>query len=215
MKNKLHDYRKLYQKHRLLEEEVPGEPFSLFDAWIKQADETSNGEEINTMTLATIGSDGFPKSRIVLLKEYDAEGFVFFTNYQSQKGNALDKHPKTCLSFFWPALERQVIIKGVARKTSDEDSDAYFSSRPRESQLGAWASEQSAEIPSRDYLENRLKDLEKEFKDKEVPRPAHWGGIKVYPEQIEFWQGRPSRLHDRIIYSKDDNMNWNKTRLAP
>lgn len=215
MKNKLHDYRKLYQKHQLLEEEIPQDPFELFHGWIRQAETDKEVEEVNTMTVSTIGTDGFPRSRVVLLKEYDKEGFVFYTNYESEKGRSLEADPKICLSFFWPASERQVIIKGTARKTSDEDSDAYFRSRPRESQLGAWASRQSSEIPSREFLERRLEDLEHEYKDKEVPRPERWGGYKVYPVDIEFWQGRPSRLHDRICYSKEGKDNWKLKRLAP
>ena len=215
MKNKLHDYRKLYQKHQLLEEEIPQDPLELFHGWIRQAETDKEVEEVNTMTVSTIGTDGFPRSRVVLLKEYDKEGFVFYTNYESEKGRSLEADPKICLSFFWPASERQVIIKGTARKTSDEDSDAYFRSRPRESQLGAWASRQSSEIPSREFLERRLEDLEHEYKDKEVPRPERWGGYKVYPVDIEFWQGRPSRLHDRICYSKEGKDNWKIKRLAP
>lgn len=215
MKNKLHDYRKLYQKHQLLEDQIPQDPFELFHGWLKQAEESREVEEINTMTVSTVGLDGYPKSRVVLLKEYDAEGFVFYTNYESEKGRSLEADPKICLSFFYPASERQVIIKGTVRKTSDEDSDAYFRSRPKESRLGAWASPQSSEIPSREFLEKRLQELEQEYRDKEVPRPPHWGGYKVYPVEFEFWQGRPSRLHDRICYSKDGNDNWEINRLAP
>ncbi|MDX1602601.1 MAG: pyridoxamine 5'-phosphate oxidase [Salinimicrobium sediminis] len=214
MKNKLHDYRKLYQKHELLEEEIPQDPFDLFHTWLKAVEESREVEEINTMNLSTIGLDGFPKTRVVLLKEYDREGFVFYTNYESEKAQAIAKDPRVCLSFFWPDSERQVLIKGVAQKTSEEESVDYFRSRPRGSQLGAWASAQSSIIPSREYLEEKMRSLEKEFEGKEIPKPVYWGGYKVIPSQFEFWQGRPSRLHDRIYYSKEDS-GWKMDRLAP
>lgn len=215
MKNKLHDYRKLYEKHQLLEEELPMSPFELFHYWVQETETNKEVEEINTMTLSTIGLDGFPKSRVVLLKEYDKEGFVFFTNYLSEKGRSIAKNPKVCLSFFWPSSERQVIVKGIARKVSEEESEAYFHSRPQGSQLGAWASEQSSVIPSREFLKKKLRILEEQYKDKEIPKPPHWGGYKVFPGEFEFWQGRPNRLHDRIYYSKEDNLSWKIDRLAP
>lgn len=214
MKNKLHDYRKLYEKHQLLEEEIPSDPFELFHYWINETETNKEVEEINTMTLSTVGLDGFPKSRIVLLKEYDREGFVFFTNYLSDKGKSISENPKVCLSFFWPTSERQVIIKGIARKTSEEESGKYFNSRPRGSQLGAWASAQSSVIPSREFLEKRLEKLEKEYEGKEIPKPPYWGGFKVYPSEFEFWQGRPNRLHDRMYYSKENEL-WRIDRLSP
>lgn len=215
MKEKLHAYRKSYEKHQLLEEEILRNPFDLFHAWLKEVEATREVEEVNTMTVSTIGADGFPKSRIVLLKEYDQNGFVFYTNYWSDKGKALEDNPRICLSFFWPKSERQVIIKGIAKKTSEEDSTFYFHSRPRGSQLGAWASEQSSVIPSREYLEERLKALEVEYADKTIPKPPHWGGYKVYPIEFEFWQGRPNRLHDRIYFSKENELDWKIDRLAP
>ncbi|HET7360641.1 MAG TPA: pyridoxamine 5'-phosphate oxidase [Salinimicrobium sp.] len=215
MANELHNYRKLYRKHELHKSGSPDDPFQLFSMWFKEVDASKEVEEVNTMTLSTIGVDGFPKSRIVLLKEYDGEGFVFYTNYFSEKGRAISNNPKVCLSFFWPGSERQVIIKGVAGKTSEENSIAYFKARPRASQLGAWASDQSKEVPSREYLENRLQTLEAQFKDKPVPKPPNWGGFKVFPEEFEFWQGRPGRLHDRIRYSKNEGLTWKKSRLAP
>lgn len=215
MKEKLHAYRKSYEKHQLLEEEIQKNPFDLFNIWLKEVEASREVEEVNTMTVSTIGADGFPKSRIVLLKEYDQNGFVFYTNYWSDKGKALEANPKICLSFFWPKSERQVIIKGTAKKTSEEDSNFYFHSRPRGSQLGAWASEQSSVIPSRDYLEKRLKALEGEYANKPIPKPPHWGGYKVYPIEFEFWQGRPNRLHDRICFSKENEMDWKIERLAP
>lgn len=215
MENKLHNYRKLYRKHELKKSTSPNDPFALFRLWFEEAEASKEVDEVNTMTVSSIGTDGFPKSRIVLLKEYDAEGFVFYTNYFSEKGRAISKNPKVCLSFFWPGSERQVIIKGVAEKTSEENSIAYFKVRPRESQLGAWASNQSEEVPSREYLENRFQTLEAQFRDKPVPKPPNWGGFKVFAQEFEFWQGRPGRLHDRIRYSKNEELIWKKSRLAP
>ena len=214
MKRKLHDYRKLYQKHQLLEEEIPQDPFELFHYWLQEIEANREVEEVNKMNLSTIGLDGFPATRVVLLKEYDAEGFVFYTNYESDKGKAIAKNPKVCLSFFWPASERQVIIKGLAEKTSVEDSEVYFQSRPKGSQLGAWASQQSSVIPSREYLQEKLNLLEEQYSGKEIPKPVYWGGYKVIPSQFEFWQGRPNRLHDRIYFSKEGK-EWKIDRLAP
>ena len=215
MKNNLHDYRRSYEKHKLLEEEILLDPFQLFKVWLDEIEAAREVEEVNTMTVSTVGLDGFPKSRIVLLKEYDNEGFTFYTNYLSEKGKAIANNPRVCLSFFWPQSERQVIITGKAEKTSEEESDNYFKSRPRGSQLGAWASEQSSVISSRDYLETRLEALEKEYEGREVPRPPHWGGYKVLPSRFEFWQGRANRLHDRIYFTKEKDSNWKIDRLAP
>lgn len=215
MKNSFHQYRKSYQKYQLLENKIPENPFSLFQLWLEETEASKEVDEVNIMTISTIGLDGYPKSRIVLLKEYDRDGFVFYTNYFSEKGKALAENPKLCLSFFWPDSERQIIIKGIAEKTSEEDSLFYFKSRPRGSQLGAWASEQSKVIPSRNVLENRLQELEAEYKDSPIPKPPHWGGYKVLPKEFEFWQGRPNRLHDRIKYSKNEEGNWKINRLAP
>lgn len=214
MKSKLHNYRKLYQKHELLEEEIPQDPFELFHIWLQETEASREVEEVNTMNLSTVGLDGFPKTRVVLLKEYDREGFVFYTNYESEKGRSIEKNPKVGLSFFWPASERQVVIKGLAQKTSIEDSEAYFKSRPRGSQLGAWASQQSTVIPSREYLQEKLDLLEKEYSGKEIPKPLYWGGYKVIPSEFEFWQGRPNRLHDRIYYTLEKE-TWRIDRLAP
>ena len=214
MKNKLHDYRKLYRKHELLEEEIPQDPMDLFHIWLRDTETTGEVEEINTMSLSTIGLDGFPQTRVVLLKEYDKEGFVFYTNYGSEKGRAIEKDPKVCLSFFWPASERQVIVKGIAQKTSEEESAAYFRTRPRASQLGAWASQQSSVVPSREHLREKMRILEEEYEGKEIPKPVYWGGYKVIPSQMEFWQGRPGRLHDRILFSRE-NSGWKINRLAP
>lgn len=215
MKNKYHDYRKSYEKHQLSKESTPDNPFELFAIWFKDAEAAPETDEVNVMSLSTIGLDGFPKTRIVLLKEYDSEGFVFFTNYTSEKGRSIEQHPEVCLSFFWHPLERQIIIKGNAGRTSEEDSMHYFQSRPRGSQLGAWASQQSSVIPSRAVLEERLMALEKEYEGKLVPKPPFWGGFRVIPEEFEFWQGRPNRLHDRISYKRGSDRVWKKQRLAP
>ena len=166
------------------------------------------------MTVSTIGLDGFPKSRVVLLKKFNEEGFIFYTNYNSEKGIAIQNNPHVCLSFFWPSIERQVIIKGIAEKTSETVSDNYFNSRPDGSKLGAIASPQSQVIPNRDFLEQNLKQLEKDFDGKEIPRPAFWGGFLVKPQEVEFWQGRPNRLHDRLSYERIDGL-WTLQRLMP
>ena len=167
------------------------------------------------MTVSTIGLDGFPKSRVVLLKKFNEEGFIFYTNYNSEKGKAILNNPNVCLSFFWHSMERQIIIKGIAEKTSATISDNYFASRPDGSKLGAIVSPQSEVIPSRDFLDNKLKELEKQFEGKEIPRPENWGGFLVRPIEVEFWQGRANRLHDRIRYKLEDNFNWKIDRLSP
>jgi len=210
----LTNYRKSYEKSALTENEIPEDPINLFHKWFKEVEEFGGVEEVNAMTIATIGTDGFPKSRVVLLKKYNEEGFVFYTNYDSEKGQAILKHPQVCLSFFWPSMERQVIIKGVAEKTSSLDSDNYFHSRPFGSQLGAVVSPQSQIIPNRDFLEQRLLTLEKEWEGKEVPRPDYWGGFIVKPVSVEFWQGRANRLHDRIRYTVQPDFDWKMDRLS-
>ena len=172
-------------------------------------------DEVNAMTLTTIGLDGFPKSRVVLLKRFNENGFVFFTNYNSEKGKAIAANPHVCISFFWPAMERQVIIKGTAHKLAENLSDGYFESRPRGSQLGALVSHQSEPLESRELLEDKLKKLEAEFEGKEIPRPAYWGGFTVEPHSVEFWQGRPNRLHDRLLFKLGDDYNWELIRLNP
>ena len=167
------------------------------------------------MTIATIGLDGFPKSRVVLLKKYSVEGFVFYTNYNSEKGKAILNNPNVCLSFFWHSMERQVIIKGIAEKIPETISDNYFSSRPDGSKLGAIVSSQSEVIPSRDYLDKKLKELETTFEGKEILRPEFWGGFLVRPIEVEFWQGRTNRLHDRIRYQVKKDFSWKIDRLSP
>mgnify|MGYP001208035780 CR=1 FL=1 len=211
----LSNYRKSYEKNKLLENSLPEDPINLFHKWFFEAKENENNSEINAMTLATIGKDGFPKSRVVLLKKFNEDGFIFFTNYLSEKGNAIQKNPNVCLSFFWQKLERQVIIKGIAEKTDTTTSDNYFVSRPKGSQLGALASDQSSVIESREALDNKLKNLEEEYSNKEILRPNFWGGFLVRPIQVEFWQGRPNRMHDRIRYTLQEDFIWKIERLEP
>lgn len=215
MKKDLSDYRKSYEKQELLENNCPENPMKLFQQWFSHADKTNSIEETNAMTIATIGKDGFPKSRVVLLKQFDENGFVFYTNYHSEKGKALTQNKHTCLSFFWPALEQQIIIKGIAEKVTKDISDAYFESRPNGSKLGAWASHQSSVVSSREDLEKQLETYEQKFDGKKIPRPENWGGFLVKPIAIEFWQGRPNRLHDRILYTLEKDFSWKIERLAP
>ncbi|KIX20148.1 pyridoxamine 5'-phosphate oxidase [Flavobacterium sp. 316] len=212
----LGNYRKSYEKSELLESNIPEDPINLFNRWFHEVEEFGGVDEVNAMTVATIGLDGFPKSRVVLLKKFNEEGFIFYTNYTSEKGKAILSNPNICLSFFWHSMERQIIIKGVAEKTSPIISDNYFASRPDGSKLGAIVSDQSEVIPNRQFLEDKLKSLEKEFEGKiEIPRPEFWGGFLVKPVEVEFWQGRPNRLHDRIRYKLSENSCWNVDRLSP
>ncbi len=211
----LSNYRKSYEKSELLENQIPEDPINLFHKWFYEAEDLNAAEEVNAMTVSTIGSDGFPKSRVVLLKKFNEEGFVFYTNYQSEKGKAIVQNPNVCLSFFWPSVERQIIIKGTAEQTTAQISDNYFASRPDGSKLGAIVSPQSEVIPNREFLAENLKELEKEWEGKEILRPNHWGGFLVRPVAVEFWQGRPNRLHDRIRYQLQANFEWKIERLAP
>jgi len=213
---KLHDKRKVYKKGELLEDQLKNSPIDMFAIWLEDAQNDSLVEEANAMSLSTIDVDNCPSTRVVLLKEYSEEGFVFFTNYNSKKGISLSKNPKACLQFFWQSLERQIMIKANVEKISSKDSDEYFSSRPRGSQIGAIVSEQSSIIPSRDFLEKRLIEIENKFVNREVERPNHWGGYIAKPYEIEFWQGRPNRLHDRMLYTRVlDSKDWKIQRLAP
>ncbi len=215
MEKDLGNYRKSYQKSSLSESTAPEDPMTLFQQWFHELEDSGSTDEPNAVNVATIGLDGFPKNRIVLLKRFTFEGFVFYTNYLSEKGQAIAADPRVCLSFFWPALERQVIVKGRAEKLAENLSDGYFESRPQGSQLGAIVSDQSQVIPSRAYLEERLKELEDRYAGKEIPRPDYWGGYLVRPKSIEFWQGRPNRLHDRLRYTLKEDWNWAMERLAP
>ena len=215
MKQDLSYKRKVYEKQSMNFDSLRENPIEQFRDWFLQAEESDGVDEANAMSVATIGEDGFPRTRVVLLKRYTDEGFIFYTNYNSQKGKALLENPKVCLSFFCPFLERQIIIKGVAEKTSDNNSDGYFETRPRSSQLGAWISAQSSVIDEHEDLATEELELEKKYEGKEIPRPAHWGGFLIRPTEIEFWQGRPSRLHDRVRYVLQDDFDWKKERLAP
>ncbi|MCA9981608.1 MAG: pyridoxamine 5'-phosphate oxidase [Anaerolineales bacterium] len=205
-----------YHQGGLEEIDAPSDPLVLFAAWFNTAVE-ANLHEPNGMTLATCNAAGQPSARVVLLKGYDEAGFVFFTNYESRKGQEIAANGYAALVFWWGPLERQVRIEGTVGRVSAEESDAYFLSRPRGSQLGAWVSPQSEPIHGREVLETRLQAVQETYGiDRPVPRPPHWGGYRVVPERIEFWQGRPSRLHDRFLYERESPTGaWHRTRLAP
>jgi pyridoxamine 5'-phosphate oxidase len=214
MKKDLGHLRKSYEKHRLEESQLKENPMLLFEEWFELAENDPQIEEANAMTLSTLGADGYPKGRVVLLKGYDHRGFIFYTNYNSEKGKAIAAHPQVGLSFFWPSQQRQIHIVGQATQLDEKESDAYFQSRPRGSQLGAWVSPQSQTIQNRMVLESKLNDLEAHYDGKPIPKPTHWGGYVVAPSSIEFWQGRPNRLHDRIRFYQSDSQ-WHYERLAP
>ncbi|NML55945.1 pyridoxamine 5'-phosphate oxidase [Chryseobacterium cheonjiense] len=210
----LHDKRKVYERSQLIESEIKQNPIEQFRDWFIEASDNPGISEANAMAVSTVEEDGCPRTRMVLLKAYTYEGFIFYTNYNSRKGKAIEKTHKACLHFFWPALERQIIIKAHLERIAENLSDGYFHSRPKGSQLGAVVSPQSQEIPDRSFLEQKLKELEKQYENTEVPRPENWGGYIGKPYEIEFWQGRPNRLHDRIIYTLED-LDWKISRLAP
>jgi pyridoxamine 5'-phosphate oxidase len=213
MNHEIANLRTEYRLKALTEAEVKPDAIDQFTVWWNEAMQ-SDIYEANAMTLSTADSKGKPSARIVLLKDYTKEGFVFFTNYESSKGKQLTDNPAACLLFFWKELERQVRIEGTAEKTDAAESDAYFSSRPEGSRIGAWTSPQSQVIPDREFLENRYLELADKYKNETIERPPHWGGYIVKPQKIEFWQGRPSRLHDRILYTKRES-EWLIERLAP
>jgi pyridoxamine 5'-phosphate oxidase len=208
------DLRKDYSAQSLLESDVAPDPIQQFGKWWEQA-VNSQIEEPNAMTIATASCDGLPSARIVLLKGFDKNGFTFFTNYKSYKAMQLEENPRACLVFFWKELERQVRIVGLVKKTSEEESDAYYNSRPKTSRIGAIASPQSQVIESREWIDKKYLEFSETFKEKEPQRPEHWGGYIVQPIIAEFWQGRPSRLHDRMQYTLEDNGTWKIERLAP
>lgn len=208
------DIRKDYKLKALSEEEAEKDPIQQFTTWWKEAIDAQI-DEVNAMTLATATADGIPDARIVLLKEYDQQGFVFFTNYTSAKGQQLAENAHAALVFFWKELERQVRISGKVTRVSAEESDAYYNSRPEGSRIGAWASPQSKPIENRDWLDQEDSKYREIFRAQPIIRPDHWGGFRVQPQRIEFWQGRPSRLHDRLYYTLDQQGNWNLQRLAP
>ena len=210
----LPDLRQSYERGQLDRDALPANPLDLFDAWFADA-QAAGIVEPNAMTLATATPDGRPSARIVLLKGADARGFAFYTNHDSRKGRELDAHPFAALVFWWGPLERQVRVEGRVERVDAAEADAYYASRPRGSRLGAWASPQSDEIPDRAVLDTRLADATARFADGDVERPAFWGGYRVVPQAVEFWQGRPSRLHDRFLYRRDAVGGWAPVRLAP
>ena len=215
MKQDLSDFRKSYEKFALYEENLLENPLELFREWFNTAVESDAVDEANAMSLSTLGIDGFPKTRVVLLKQFTYEGFIFYTNYNSEKGRAIAGNNKLCLSFFWPGLERQIIIKGEAEKLAANLSDGYFESRPVMSQISSIISPQSEVVPSREFLEEAQEKHEKDLNGKLPERPDYWGGYLVRPVSIEFWQGRPNRLHDRLRYRLNEEFDWIIERLAP
>ena len=214
MHNNIADIRRDYSHKSLSEGDVDANAIRQFGKWWREA-VSSKIDEVNAMTLATASIDALPSARIVLLKEFNEKGFVFFSNYESYKAQQLAENPKACLVFFWKELERQVRITGLIEKINSKQSDEYFQSRPESSRIGAWASPQSRVIEDRQWLDEKFNELVNKMEGTAIPRPPHWGGYIVKPVVIEFWQGRPSRLHDRIQYSLDENGEWKIERLAP
>jgi pyridoxamine 5'-phosphate oxidase len=214
MTKNIADIRRDYSHKKLSEKDVNENPIAQFGNWWEESVH-SKIDEVNAMTLATASQDGLPSARIVLMKGFNEKGFVFFTNYESYKGRQLAENPKACLVVFWKELERQVRITGLVEKISAEESDEYFNSRPEASRIGAWASPQSRVIENRHWIDEKFNELVNKMEGTDIKRPPHWGGYLVKPVEIEFWQGRPSRLHDRIQYSLDENGSWKIERLAP
>ncbi len=210
----LSDLRKEYDWGGLSSRDLAEDPFQQFDRWFQQAIE-AHVPEPSAMTLATADASGAPSARTVLLKSVDANGFTFFTNYQSRKGRELDENPRAALNFYWPQVERQICVRGTIRRLSREASEAYFRSRPRGNQIGAWVSKQSSVIPNRESLERKLEAIEKQFSEGLIPMPDYWGGFVLDPAEIEFWQGRPNRLHDRFRYRRTQDQQWVVERLSP
>jgi pyridoxamine 5'-phosphate oxidase len=208
------DLRREYASRALGEDAADPDPIRQFSAWFDEAVK-SEILDVNAMTLATTDAAGDPDARIVLIKAFDEQGFTFFTNYDSAKGRDLAEHPRACLLFFWAEVERQVRITGSVTKVERAESEQYFHSRPFESQVGAWASAQSRAVANRAVLEGRFAELAAQYAGQVVPLPPFWGGYRVKPERIEFWQGRPSRLHDRLLYTREPSGTWSRSRLAP
>ena len=212
---KLFNHRRSYKFDYLDIESIGDNPIDLFAKWFKEAESCDKIIEPNAMTISTVNELNKPSSRIVLLKEFSDEGFIFFTNYQSKKAKSIKINKMVSLSFFWQFLERQVIVNGIAEKVSDEKSDEYFNSRPRSSQISAIISDQSSEIPNNKYLEQKFEKKQKELEGKKIIRPNYWGGIIIKPLEIEFWQGRPSRLHNRVLFKINENSKWEAKLLSP
>ena len=208
----LSDFRISYDKLSLIENHLPKEPIKLFQIWFEELCNSKSVLEPNAMTLSTVGNENKPRNRVVLLKKFSDKGFVFYTNYKSKKGIDINNNPNVSISFFWPSFERQVIIEGICSKITNKESDKYFYSRPIDSQIGAIISDQSSEIPNRDYIENKFDSFKSD--NTEILRPLNWGGYIINPINIEFWQGRKNRLHDRILYYRNDN-SWLFKRLSP
>ncbi len=208
------DLRREYNQGGLREVDAAANPFAQFDRWFSELRQVTQ-LEANAMTVATATPDGRPSARVVLLKQVDERGFVFYTNYESRKGEELAANSWVTLLFYWPELERQVRIEGQASYVTPEESDSYYNSRPKTSRVGAWVSPQSQVIPDRAFLEQRVVDITAQYPDEQIPRPPNWGGYRVQPITFEFWQGRPSRLHDRLRYSRNDAGLWIIERLAP
>jgi len=210
MSNIVH-HRKSYEKHSLEVEDLKATPHEMLEFWLSEVEEL---HDFNAMVVSSVDASGQPHSRVVLLRGVNEDGLKFYTNYSSNKGQELELNNKVALNFFWPTVERQVRVEGELQKLSEAESDAYFNSRPRESQLGAWVSPQSATIDSREVLNERFREFTNKFEGHPVPRPAHWGGYIIRPKYFEFWQGRPNRLHDRLTYTWVEG-NWSVGRMAP